>query len=631
MDKKQLGKGAAIAGGIALAALVIPKIVRAMKSAAFQSGVEEITEKIDQKRGWHTLPTPVGLVSLSLMRHRLRKKNLYNTERPGTLDTAPPPPPNYLIERTVDGTYNDLSQPRMGAKDTRFGRNVPIGYTYPREDLLMTPNPRVVSRELMTRKEFQPAVTLNLLAAAWLQFQIRDWLSHGKSTKETPFEVPLPEGDDWPHDPMLILRVADDPTRTPDEEHLPPTHLNVETAWWDASQIYGSTIEFQTMVRTGVEGKMKVDRNNLVSPSVESLVAQANLAGWWVGMELMFTLFTREHNAICDMLQSHYPNWNDEALFQRARLINAALLAKIHTIEWTPAILGHPVLQIAMRINWWGLAGEEIYKHLGRLTGDEVISGIMGGKTDHFGVPYAMAEEFVGVYRMHPLIPDDYPFRSCETDEIIEHFTFGEIAGQYADGVMHKHLCEDVFYTFGRMHPGAIVLHNFPKGLQKFTRPDGVLIDLAAHDILRSRELGVPRYNEFRRLLHLKPFDSIDELAATPEWAADIKRVYNNDVELVDLSVGLFAEKFPEGFGFSDTAFRIFLLMASRRLNSDRFFTTDFRPEIYTPEGMAWLQNSNMSDVLLRHYPQLEPALRGVKNAFAPWNNVSDSPVKPEA
>ena len=29
-----------------------------------------------------------------------------------------------------------------------------------------------------------------------------------------------------------------------------------------------------------------------------------------------------------------------------------------------------------------------------------------------------------------------------------------------------------------------------------------------------------------------------------------------------------------------------------------------------------------MVDVIKRHYPQLEPALRGVENAFAPWRRV---------
>ena len=60
------------------------------------------------------------------------------------------------------------------------------------------------------------------------------------------------------------------------------------------------------------------------------------------------------------------------------------------------------------------------------------------------------------------------------------------------------------------------------------------------------------------------------------------RRVYDGDIERVDVTVGMGAERLPKGFAFSDTAFRIFVLMASRRLNSDRFFTTDFTPQVYT-------------------------------------------------
>ena len=60
-------------------------------------------------------------------------------------------------------------------------------------------------------------------------------------------------------------------------------------------------------------------------------------------------------------------------------------------------------------------------------------------------------------------------------------------------------------------------------------------------------------------------------------------------IDDVDTMIGLFAETPPEGFGFSDTAFRIFILMASRRIQSDRFLTVDFRPEIYSPLGMDWV------------------------------------------
>ena len=112
---------------------------------------------------------------------------------------------------------------------------------------------------------------------------------------------------------------------------------------------------------------------------------------------------------------------------------------------------------------------------------------------------------------------------------------------------------------------------------------------------------------------------SFDELTNNKQWAEQIRRVYNNDIDKVDLQVGMYAEPLPPGFGFSDTAFRVFILMASRRLKSDRFFTTDWRPEVYSREGMQWITNNGMIDVLLRHYPELSPVLRTAKNAFAPW------------
>jgi hypothetical protein len=98
--------------------------------------------------------------------------------------------------------------------------------------------------------------------------------------------------------------------------------------------------------------------------------------------------------------------------------------------------------------------------------------------------------------------------------------------------------------------------------------------------------------------------------------------VYNNDIDRVDLIVGMFAEKRPQGFAFSETAFRIFIVMASRRLNSDRFLSKDFTPEVYTQVGMDWIRDNTMSTVLLRHYPHLRSALHGVDNAFTPWPNT---------
>ena len=60
-------------------------------------------------------------------------------------------------------------------------------------------------------------------------------------------------------------------------------------------------------------------------------------------------------------------------------------------------------------------------------------------------------------------------------------------------------------------------------------------------------------------------------------------------IDEVDTMIGPVRRDPADGFGFSDTAFRIFILMASRRLQSDRFLTVDFRPEIYSPFGMDWV------------------------------------------
>ena len=164
-------------------------------------------------------------------------------------------------------------------------------------------------------------------------------------------------------------------------------------------------------------------------------------------------------------------------------------------------------------------------------------------------------------------------------------------------------------------------LHNYPKFLQNLVQDNGERFDLGTIDILRDRERGVPRYNRFRRLLHKPPVRSFEELTDSPEWAAEIKRVYNNDLEMVDTMVGLMAEPLPEGMGFSDTAFRIFLLMASRRLKSDRFLSQDYRPEIYTKEGIDWVEENSMKSVISRHFPSVAFAMEGLEddNAFKPW------------
>jgi hypothetical protein len=592
-------------------------------------------QTINRIRPWHKWPGGIGLAILYGIRDRLRRLNLRDTETLPSQDHAPAGDckPEYLVSRTLDGTYNDLSNPTMGAVRTRFGRNVPTDKTFPNEATLMTPNPRTISRELLTRDHFQPAQTLNLLAAAWIQFQVHDWFSHGTNEAKCPMEIPLANDDPWPDKPMRVKRTRVDETR-PANADGPPTYLNRVTHWWDASQIYGSSEKTAHRLRSHVGGKLKIDADGLLPLDANGLDDTGVNGNYWLGLSLLHTVFVREHNAICDRLQSAYTSWSDDDLFARARLINAALLAKIHTVEWTPAILGHPTIRTAMRGGWWGIAGERITEAIGRLSRNgDILSGIPGSATDHHAAPYSLTEEFVSVYRMHSLMRDTFTFRSATTDEpILQELSLHEISGKRTRSVIAAaNSLTDLFYSFGTQHPGALVLHNFPRMLQNLRTEDNEILDLAAVDILRDRERGVPRYNAFREMIHMPRVRSFENLTDNPKTAEELRRVYNNDIDSVDLMVGILAESpRPAGFGFSETAFRIFLLMAPRRLKSDRFLTVDYTPQVYTQTGLDWINDNDMSTVLIRHFPGLQPALARVRNAFVPWRRMHQPMESPK-
>jgi hypothetical protein len=197
----------------------------------------EVMEAVDKKVGWHRLPLPLGIPALIGIRERLRHENLFDTGVPDPPDDISPNDPRYLAARTLDGTYNDLSQPMMGSMNTRFGRNIPPDATYPETPpSLLEPNPRTVSNELLARDRFIPATTLNILAAAWIQFEVHDWVFHGHNDEEHPWHVETADDDAWHERPMRIARTRPDPN--PEPNAGPPTWVNTQTHWWDGSQVY---------------------------------------------------------------------------------------------------------------------------------------------------------------------------------------------------------------------------------------------------------------------------------------------------------------------------------------------------------------------------------------------------------
>jgi Animal haem peroxidase. len=243
-------------------------------------------------------------------------------------------------------------------------------------------------------------------------------------------------------------------------------------------------------------------------------------------------------------------------------LVVSALIAKIHTVEWTPCVLRHPALQIGMSANWYGALGETFRDKVGRIGDSEALSGIVGSSTDHHSAPFSLTEEFVSVYRMHPLIPDDWSFFSLESGEHKFDKYFTDIQGMYTRDFMDSLQMGDMWYSIGKASAGAVCLKNYPNALRNLTRIDGQVTDLATLDIVRDRERGVPRYNDFREALRMPRRKKFTDITPNKQWAKEIAEIYNGDVDAVDLQIGMQAEQPPKGFGFSDTAFRIFILMA---------------------------------------------------------------------
>lgn len=574
----------------------------ALSSAILVSGCAQPDSDEPIVRWWDWDPF-TGMAYLAEQVLTLYNNNFIDTnaEYPANIDCGA----TTLAVRTADGTCNDIEQNRMGSTGIRFGRNVQLDAAYPDQANLLEPNPRTISRELMTRGEIKEVDFLSYWAAAWIQFMVHDWMAHRNSAGDH-HSIPL-QGDDPLADElgsdMPVAKTDIDPAWTP-YENTPPAYVNRNTHWWDGSQLYGSDEETARKVRTLSGGKLKLEASGRLPLDPQTGLPLTGFSeNWWLGLQMLHELFVKEHNAIAVMLQQKHPGWDDELLYNKARMINAAVMAKIHTVDWTPSILNTPTLKTAMNADW---------------------EFVVGGGKNLRGTPYSLTEEFVAVYRMHPLIRDEVAIRSYQSGEVLQPLPTTEQAFAKAAGVMDRFGTANVFYSFGVTHPGQITTNNYPKFLQELRLPDGTLMDLAAVDILRDRERGVPRYNEFRRQLHMPPIRDFTDLTPDRELAEKLRAIYHNDVEAIDTLVGQLAEGYrPPGFGFSDTTFRIFTMMAPRRFQADRFYTSDFNKAVYTAEGMTWIRNANMKSVILRHVPELKTVMAKVGNPFFPWTTDS--------
>ncbi len=549
----------------------------------------------------------------------------------------------------------------------------------------------------------------------------------------------------------------------------PKTMRNTSTAWWDASQLYGFDDTSRQRVKRDPADAAKLliepvagqagpgylpvfTPSDPINPEWSGQEAAGFPDNWTVGLSFLHNLFAREHNSFATEFKRvaalkpsadcglrdpenpkkviHYKDVTPDQLFEISRLVVAAEIAKIHTVEWTPQLLYNDPLYIGMNGNWNGLLGTSdkllskalsnvVVRNFGRSKDAAKATdwysvfasgpGIFGlgskvhhyditnpkytnGGVNHFGSPFNFPEEFVSVYRLHPLVPDLLEYRDLSGDpnKIVKRIPVVETFQGKATSFMHTMGLANWGLTLGRQRLGLLTLNNSPLFLQnlKMGRLDSPTqqIDVVALDIIRDREHGVPRFNEFRRQYGLRQLTSFDDFmdpgvapGSTDEAAQKaavnaLREVYGqhicdaskvitdaqldesgkpindclghpngtliDNIEDVDTAVGYLAEfRHPHGFAISETQFVVFILNASRRLFSDRFFTSSFRPEFYSTIGINWVNHngpgpvqmekgtpnghaqpvSPMKRLLMRNIPELAPELDNVINAFDPW------------
>jgi len=642
--------------------------------------------------------------------------------------------------------------------------------------------------------DYQKAPFFNVLAAFWIQFMTHDWFSHledghnQRSWMEVgcrtqlvkSIEQPLTEADIQrlgcrPGDRIDRAYVAED-SEPPAFTHegrsyltrAPKTMRNNVTAWWDASQLYGYDESSRKRVKRDPNDPAKFfleksddgsylpvfGASDSINPEWAGQEATAFPDNWSIGLSFYHNVFAREHNAFVDAFRKQsgeadsglrnpanpdqvirYKDVTNDELFEIARLVVSAEIAKIHTTEWTPQLLYNEPLYKGMNANWHGLLREasdvsdalkEVVRRLddsdnpkksnglyAAFAGGPGIFGLgnrvyeepdvlkdtwnltnpdhVNGGVKHFGSPFNFPEEFITVYRLHPLLPDMIEYREWnhEPNAVKAHVPVVEtFRGKATEAMRQKGLANWAF-SMGRQRLGLLTLQNHPQFLQnlKMSRLDSSTkqIDVPALDLIRDRERGIPRFNEFRRQYGLKQLTGFDDFIdqrlssdspvrreqerlvkllrevygqhtcdaskiITDAQVNDDKSPINDclghpdgspvdNIEDLDTVVGWLSEfRRPHGFAISETQFLVFVLNASRRLFSDRFFTSSFRKEFYTTFGVDWVTNngpdvqpepvpsnghrdpvSPMKRVLLRTLPELEPELRSVVNVFDPW------------
>lgn len=500
--------------------------------------------------------------------------------------------------RTIDGSKNNPDHPEWGAAHTNLLRVGPVSYAdgVSSPAGATRPNPRVISNTIFTQPGLinDPKV-LSDFCWVWGQFIDHDFglTPDGSETAN----ILVPQGDPW-FDPMNTGQVVIPMRRNKFDPNTgtstanPRQHPNEITAFIDGSGVYGSDEERSLWLRAFIGGKLKVSEGNLLpfntitgkfdspihpgAPSMDNAVGLTNklfVAGDVRANEnpllaAIHTIFVREHNLLCDELSKQHPTWNDEQLYQHARKLVSSYIQAIVYEEWLPA-MGvnlppyegykpdvNPQLDNSFTAAAFRLGHTLLNGNLMRVddNGNSIPTGSMPLRNAFFNPLVLREEKAMEQFLKGMAIQTQQQFDAKVVDDV-RNFLFGP--------------------------PGA-------GGL-----------DLAAININRGRERGIPDFNTMRQAYGLPAYTSFDQINANADAANALKNLYNGNINNIDAWVGLLSETPMPGSLFGETLLAIMQKQFTALRDGDRFYYEN--DPVLTDEEKAHIKKIRLHYIIMRN------------------------------
>ena len=483
--------------------------------------------------------------------------------------------------RTIDGSNNNRREPTMGAAFTPLVRLFPADYTDGLSE--MPGNDRLSPRAISNIVAIQSENRLNTRNASdflwqWGQFLDHDIdLTDGADPVEQAYiEVPQDDGFFISGYTMQFNRSLYD---NQSGVTNPRQQLNEITAWIDASNVYGSEHERAEALRMlDGSGKLKTSAGNLLPFNVDGLAnAGGNseslfLAGdvranEQVGLTVMHTLFVREHNRLADDIAQNNPSWTGDQIYEKARQLVGAQMQVITYQEFLPALLGPKALR-----PYRGYRAD-------------VNAGIMNS--------FSTAAYRFGHSALSPtLLRLDQDNQVIPAGNLALRNAFFSPSQLQADGGIAPLLRGLAKQRCQRIDSHIIDdVRNF-----LFGTPPTTGFDLAAINIQRGRDHGLPTYNEARRQLGLRPARSFRDVSSNLEIQARLASAYDS-VDDIDLWVGgLSEDPLPEAH-LGEVFFHIVRDQFEALRDGDRFWYS----LTLSSNDRERVESTRLSDIIRRN------------------------------